>query len=119
MKKSICIIALNGETLLHMATKMDDVDILKSLLEHKVVCDLVNHAEYVKRRTPLHLAAKFNHVKISSELLLHGAKLDPKDITGKTPVFLAAFHGYASLLKDFLHYGKAFFSNIPVITLLH
>ncbi len=66
----------------------------------------MDHVEQDNARAPLHLAAKFNHIEIAKELLLHGAKLDRKDIMGKSPIYIAASGGHADMLKVFLEHGK-------------
>ena len=79
---------------------------MRLLLEQRNVGELVNHLELENRRAPLHLAAKFNHIEIAKELLLHGAKLDQEDIMGKSPIYMAASGGHADMLKVFLEHGK-------------
>ena len=81
-------------------------EILKKLLEHDLIVNLVDHVERENGRAPLHLAAKFNHVEIARELLSHGAKLDREDITGKSPLYMAASGGHAEMLRVFLEHGK-------------
>ena len=115
VKNTECVIAANGESLLHMATKMGEIDILKGLLQHESVGDLVDHVENTNGRAPLHLAAKFNHVEIAKELLLHGAKLTRQDVTGKTPIFMAASKGHAALLEVFLQHGQTSSGNLLFI----
>ena len=66
---------------------------------------MVDHVERENGRAPLHLAAKFNHIEIAKELLQHGAKLDRVDITGKSPIYMAACGGYADMLKVFLEHA--------------
>ncbi|CAB3998976.1 ankyrin repeat domain-containing [Paramuricea clavata] len=110
VRNTECVIAGNGESVLHVATKMGDIDILRRLLEHDFVVDLVDHVERENGRAPLHLAAKFNHVEIATELLQHGAKLDREDITGKSPLYMAASGGHADMLKVFLEHGRFPFS---------
>ena len=106
MKNTECIIASNGESVLHVATKIGDVDIVKRLLALDLVSHLVDHVDGANGRAPLHLAAKLNHVEIAKELLLNGAKLDREDTTGKTPIFMAASRGFSSMLEAFLMRGK-------------
>ena len=81
-------------------------DILRQLLEHELVVDLVDHVEGENGRAPLHFAAKFNHTEIAKELLQHGAKPDREDVTGKSPIYMAACAGHANMLKVFLDHGK-------------
>lgn len=103
-----CLIASNGETVLHVVTKIGDVDMLRSVLPVvDLVGDIMDRADDDNGRTPLHHAAKFNHVEIAKELLIHGAKLDLVDATGKTPIFMAASKGHASMLQIFVEHGKA------------
>ena len=79
---------------------------MRLLLEQHDVVELVDHVEGENGRAPLHLAAKFNHIEIAKELLLHGAKLDREDIMGKSPIYMAASGGHADMLKVFLEHGK-------------
>ena len=90
-------------------------DILRRLLEHDFVVDLVDHVERNNGRAPLHLAAKFNHVEIARELLQHGAKLDREDTTGKSPLYMAASGGHADMLKVFLEHGRLPFSALVYV----
>ena len=79
---------------------------MRLLLKQPDVVELVDHVERENGRAPLHLAAKFNHIEIAKELLLHGAKLDREDIMGKSPIYMAASSGHADMLKVFLEHGK-------------
>ena len=115
-KNRECIIAANGESILHVATRMGDVEILKSLLVQEIVGNIVDHVERLNGRTPLHLAAIFNHVEIAKELLIHGARVDMQDKAGNTPILMAASNGHASMLEAFFQYGKTKFVDIPFVT---
>ena len=79
---------------------------MRLLLQKPVVVELVDHVEPENGRAPLHLAAEFNHIEIAKELLLHEARLDRKDIMGKSPIYMAASGGHADMLKVFLEHGK-------------
>ena len=74
-----------------------------------LAANLVDHVENQNGRTPLHLAAQLNHVDIARELLINGAKFDRKDVTGRTPIFMAASKGYSTMLRMFLHHGRVRF----------
>lgn len=82
------------------------LDILRQLLEYDFVVDLVDHVERENGRAPLHFAAKFNHIEIAKELLQQRAKPDREDITGKSPIYMAACAGHADMLKAFLDHGR-------------
>ena len=116
VKNTDCIIAANGESILHVATRMGDVEILKSLLLQEAVGQIIDHVEDVIGRTPLHLAARFNHVEIAKELLLHGARVDKEDNVGNTPILMAASNGHASMLEAFFQYGKTTLSTCNLST---
>ncbi|XP_028413558.1 transient receptor potential cation channel subfamily A member 1-like [Dendronephthya gigantea] len=106
IKFTECVIAENGESVLHVATKMGDIDIVRRLLEEELVAHLVDHVEGENGRAPLHLAAWFNHIEIAQTLVKHGAKIDRPDITGKSPIYMAACSGHADMLRDFLEHEK-------------
>ncbi|XP_046848108.1 transient receptor potential cation channel subfamily A member 1-like [Xenia sp. Carnegie-2017] len=106
VKDTKCVIAKNGESVLHVATRMGDVDFLRNLLQHDFIVDLVNHVEGVSRRSPLHFAATFNHVEIAKVLLEHGGKITEVDITDKCPLYIAANKGHANMLELFLKHEK-------------
>ncbi|XP_046848686.1 transient receptor potential cation channel subfamily A member 1-like [Xenia sp. Carnegie-2017] len=102
-----CVIAKNGESVLHVATGMGDVDFLHNLLQHDFIVDLVNHVESENGQSPLHFAATFNHVEIAKVLLEHGGKITKVDIIGRCPVYIAAAKGHANMLELFLKHEKS------------
>ncbi|XP_046848105.1 transient receptor potential cation channel subfamily A member 1-like [Xenia sp. Carnegie-2017] len=102
-----CVIAKNGESVLHVATGMGDVAFLRNLLQHDIIVDLVNHVESVNARSPLHFAATFNHVEIAKVLLEHGGKITKVDIIRRCPVYIAAAKGHANMLELFLKHEKS------------
>ncbi|XP_046848681.1 transient receptor potential cation channel subfamily A member 1-like isoform X1 [Xenia sp. Carnegie-2017] len=107
VKDTKCVIAKNGESVLHVATRMGDVDFLHNLLQHDFIVDLVNHVESVNGRSPLHFAATFNHVEIAKVLLEHGGKITEVDITERCPLYIAANKGHANMLELFLKHEKS------------
>ena len=96
-----CIVAADGESVLHIASRMGDVDIMRRLLKLDLAADLVDHQESENGRAPLHLAVMFNHIEIAKELLDHGARFDRQDITGRTQIFIAAYKGHSALREVF------------------
>ncbi|XP_046848679.1 transient receptor potential cation channel subfamily A member 1-like isoform X2 [Xenia sp. Carnegie-2017] len=98
--------AYNGESVLHVATRMGDEGILRKLLENKLIARLVNHVESENGRSPLHFAAKFNHLEIAKMLLEHYGKITRIDTTERSPLYIAAYNGHAKMLDFFLKQGK-------------
>lgn len=113
-KNADCVITANGESLLHVATRMGEVCLLRCLLDRDLFRNLVDHVDQEHGRTPLHIAAKYNHIEVAKELLLHGAKLDRQDTAGNTPIFMAASKGHALMLKVFLQHGECISKSTSV-----
>ncbi|XP_046848111.1 LOW QUALITY PROTEIN: transient receptor potential cation channel subfamily A member 1-like [Xenia sp. Carnegie-2017] len=107
VKGTKSVVAENGETVLHVATRMGNVDILRHLLQYEFIVDLVNHVESINGRSPLHFAAMFNHVEIAKVLLEHGGNITKVDITESSPLYIAAYRGHAEMLDLFLENDKS------------
>lgn len=90
---------VNHLTLLHVAAMTGNTDALATLLTHGAD---VKKASEVTLLTPLHVAALHNQEKCFDNLLAKGAKLDEKDIEGKTPLHLAAEKGFINIVKIIL-----------------
>ncbi|XP_046864204.1 ankyrin-1-like [Xenia sp. Carnegie-2017] len=106
IQETKCVIAENGETVLHVAAKIGDVYILRNLLEKDFVAELVNNVENINARSPLHFAAMHNNLNIAKEFLQHGGKITEDDMTEKSPLHIAAYEGHTKMLDLFLKHEK-------------
>lgn len=118
-------------TALHWATLADQINILKILLEKANVSP-----EKANRygRTPLHFAVIRGSLSAISELLTHGANVDPEDQWGITPLFIAQaskcfsagvalIEGGAAVDENKVNVEKMFFEavrlgNVKVVEIL-
>ena len=76
-----------GDTLLHMACRLDNVNILK----HLVSCDLYPHNEpqNFKKETPMHTACKVGSFRSFTYLLSLDHSVSAIDDLGRTPLMIA------------------------------
>lgn len=75
----------NGNSLLHIAVQMQNMDVVKALLARGVNVN----AENDQQITPLMLAAQAGNAKLVQLLLAHGAEIDKKDIKQNTALHYA------------------------------
>ncbi|XP_076450346.1 nuclear factor NF-kappa-B p105 subunit-like [Babylonia areolata] len=93
----------NGETVLHMAARSDNSDVLNLLLDH-LSPDVQNHND----QTPLHLAATKGHLSIVNVLLEAHCQLGQKTkYSGMTALHLACQHGQTPVVAALLDGGAA------------
>ncbi|MCB9492941.1 MAG: ankyrin repeat domain-containing protein [Epsilonproteobacteria bacterium] len=87
-----------GESLLHLAARINNVEIARVLLQ--LNNELVGQAAgfRVDKRMPLHTAALYNSIDIASLLLEHKAQIDPLDSKNNTPLLIAARNNYTDLV---------------------
>jgi ankyrin repeat protein len=76
------------------AAKAGQLDLVNKLLSKKAD---VNHAEAGSGATALHLAAMEQHASVVSALLKHGADVNLKTLSGRTPLLLAIAGGDKAL----------------------
>jgi len=79
------LIPITGETPLHYAARIDDIDLVQLLLNNEADCNVTDASLL---QTPLHYAIKAKRVAIIEMLLKARALVDPKDAKGLTPAFL-------------------------------
>jgi len=72
---------------------------LELLISHfgPSIVDLRDH----RGHTPLHVAAFHNNLECMQLLLSHGASVEARDVTGKTPLLLAAYSGQCNAIGEF------------------
>lgn len=81
----------------HDALVQGEIEKAKSLLANDP--DLVHSCDG-RNRTPLHLAARFGHVKLARWLLEHGADVNARAYNGFTPLHLATDPTVAKILLE-------------------
>lgn len=79
----------NGDTLLHLAARNNQLEIAELLLISEAK---VNSRNYVYA-APLHLAVRNGLEEMLDLLVSHGAELEARNNRGKTPLHIAAIHG--------------------------
>ena len=70
----VCLMLQDGQSALHVSSRLGDDDTVQLLLQHNADIDALMRDHY----TPLHIAVKHQHSTIINILLSHGAKLDIK-----------------------------------------
>ena len=78
-----------GTTILHLAIKPDQPDLLALLLSFHATLPLPLNATTVFGLTPLHYAALFSGAAAALALLAHEPLLDAQDVWGQTPLSTA------------------------------
>lgn len=94
----------NGLAPIHCAVVMNDVEIVKQLLN--AGCD-VDIRDLEHTETALHLASYHRRSEIAKVLLDSGANVNVLDKHGRTPVFSAVKNGDAKLTSLFLERGAS------------
>lgn len=92
-----------GWTVLFYAARDGENAFIIKLIEHGANINAID--KYL--RTPLHLAAQEYHVEAAHLLIQNGAKVDPQDIHGNTPLSDAVFysHGRPKMIELLLALG--------------
>ena len=87
-----------GQTAYHWAAKLDDLKMLKILIDYGLY---LNQKDY-KGRTPLYIAAMNNHKEICTYLLSKGGNIFLKDKEGLSPLDAAGSPEMKSYLSEFI-----------------
>lgn len=91
----------NGVSLMHEATRLGMIDVMKLILENGVS---INEVEPKNGQTALMIASIFGRVEVIGWLLENGASLDIQDKQGKTALLLRPTGNTALLLTRFATY---------------
>ena len=83
----------NRQYPLHKATKSNDIDYVRDLIEDGYD---VNETNWTKD-TPLHIAARQNYLKIAKYLVYLGADLNIKNRLKQTPLDIAIIKGHKKI----------------------
>lgn len=74
----------NGDTPLHLAVKANQLDVVRTLINHNATINLRGSG----KSTPLHIAAKFGYEECMKALIENKANVNLKDADGNTPLIL-------------------------------
>src|SRR5258708_30589027 len=77
-----CVIDIDGETPLHVASHQGDVELVQVLVEHEMGIE----AQDDYGSTPIHLASFFGVLELAHDLLEHGANIDSLPYESCTPI---------------------------------
>jgi ankyrin repeat protein len=91
----------DGETPLHVSSRLGHVEISRILLKHGANTEVQDTDFY----TPLERVALEGHVEIAQALLEHGAKVNELDSAGYTPLYLASEAGQLAVAQVLLSHG--------------
>ncbi len=110
--------AKDGITMLHVASKKGNVDIVNYLLKLNVQ---LNEQERIFNKTPLHYAVKNYHYPVVTLLLEYNANPNIKDSHGKTPLHYVAPgpFGNDKMFSLLLDYGADINKKVRHSTLLY
>ncbi|XP_038656050.1 uncharacterized protein LOC119967483 isoform X2 [Scyliorhinus canicula] len=92
-----------GRSALHVAAAANNVQVIKLLIENEEI-DQVSDGDML---TPMHCAAKHDALEAVVCLHVHHANIHRKDFKKRTPLFLAAAHGYNRTAMMLLKLGAS------------
>jgi ankyrin repeat protein len=84
---------LSGKSALHYACQLDNVDVVRAIVECGADVDARDHF----RQAPLHVAAAHGHSKVAKYLLESGADVVARDDANCTPAKAAAMMGHSQI----------------------
>ena len=83
------------------ASRSGQLPLLLELLQNQTALQLAVVSDWMGR-TPLHRAARYNHVEVIKILLHDGVPVNVIDVHGQSPLHIAAFHGHLDALRALL-----------------
>ena len=103
------IVDSSGRTPLSWASERGYLDVVRSLIEHRTngssSTDIDIDGSNQEMWTPLHFAAKNNHLEVVNELLRAQADVNARTIHRETPLTLSARKGYTSVVSALVAAG--------------
>ena len=94
----------DGNNILHLAVKQDNVEVPKWLLSLKGVKSLINDTNH-QSLTPIHEAVKNSNLKAIKLLIKHGAKVNSKNESNVTPLHSAAMKTSTEMVEILIKNG--------------
>lgn len=100
----------DDDTPLHLATKDENIEVMKLLLQKRAQLDAKDKNGY----TPLHLASSLGHLEVVKCLVEKGARIDVQDDKeGRTPYFLAVKNDHTDVVNYLTAIKKRKAENEP------
>ena len=103
--KNVLIKDDDGNNILHLAVKQDNVEVPKWLLSLKGVKSLINDTNH-QSLTPIHEAVKNSNLKAIKLLIKHGAKVNSKNESNVTPLHSAAMKTSTEMVEILIKNGS-------------
>ena len=103
--KNVLIKDDDGNNILHLAVKQDNVEVPKWLLSLKGVKSLINDTNH-QSLTPIHEAVKNSNLKAIKLLIKHGAKVNSKNESNVTPLHSAAMKTNIEIVEILIKNGS-------------
>ena len=102
LEYSINIQDQDGNTPLHLASKIKNIEIIKLLLDHGAIVNIQN----ISGDTPLHIACSKGNADIEIiKLLLHNDCINQKNSRGFTPLFISCKYVNMNIIELLLQNG--------------
>lgn len=76
-----------------------EIEVLKNMLENKLLEVNPSSLQSTSKRTPLHFACGTGQLKVTKLLIQHGANLESRDFVKNTPLLEACFNKNIDLIK--------------------
>lgn len=93
---------LNGDSIAHSVVFINDIPLIKTLIDHKIPLDLANDFQ----QNPLMLAIQLKHTNMAKELIKLYKNINQKDFMGNTALTLAKESGQDEIADLLLKKSK-------------
>lgn len=104
------IVAIDGTTVLHTAAQHGHAAIARELVLHSANVDTTKAGCL---HTPLHVATESSQYNVVEQLLVLGATVDARIVTGEMALAIAASYGQVAIVEVLLQHGADVYATTP------